>query len=71
MKNHIEIIRIEHYHAIALNGKLIVPESCDPLEDDLQAVFNVMPEGRISLSTKTYNDDEVDEFHNYCSSLEC
>ena len=69
MKNHIEIIKIEHYHAIALNGKLIVPCSSDALEKDLQAVFNVMPESRTSISTKHFDDGEVDEFYSYCDEL--
>ena len=71
MKNHIEIVRIEHYHSIILNNKLIVQESSDDLAQDLQDVFAVMPEGAVSMTNICFNDDEVDEFYAYVAEHSC
>lgn len=62
----LEIVKIEHYHSIIADGKLVLRDSCEDLVNDLAEVFQGKDlAAGVSIHNKVFDDDELDEYEAY------
>jgi len=65
----IEIVKIEHYHSIIVDGKIIIRDSSNDLVRDLGKIFKDKEiNGGISIRNVVFDDDEDKEYENYLDS---
>lgn len=65
----IEIVKLERYHSIIVDGKVVIRDSREHLVGDLGIVFEGREiNGGVSISNKVFDDDEDKEYENYLDS---
>jgi len=65
----IEIVKIQHYHSIIVDGKLVIIDSSNDLVRDLGKIFKDKEiNGGISIRNVVFDDDEDKEYENYLDS---
>ena len=66
MKVSLEIVEIDGYHSIVLNGKVVCKDSCEDLVDDLIRVLdNLGNIERLNMSKHIFDDHQLEEYEAY------
>lgn len=69
MKVELEIVEIDGYHSILVNGRVACKDSCEDLTDDLITIFETLGKiERLNMSKRVFNDDEYEEYQAYLDS---